>query len=81
MEKGVFLGVPVQVLNLDLIVQAIKEEGLDYVYEALERLFLSEPFVVINSEGKVVFMPGEEEEIFSFLELVNKKFNSNSEEV
>ena len=64
MERGVFLGVPVQVLSLDLIVQAIKEDGLDNVYLALERLFLSEPFVVINSEGVVVFIPTEEEEIF-----------------
>jgi len=77
--RGEFLGYDVQVLSLDGIVQAIREYGLDNVYEVLERLFLSEPFVVINRDGKVIFFPSEEQEIYDFLELVNKKFNGNEE--
>ena len=77
--RGEFLGYDVQVLSLDGIVQAIREHGLDNVYEVLERLFLSEPFVVINRDGKVIFFPSEEQEIYDFLELVNKKFNGNEE--
>jgi hypothetical protein len=77
--RGEFLGYDVQVLSLDGIVQAIREYGLDNVYEVLERLFLSEPFVVINRDGKVIFFPSEEQEIYDFLELVNEKFNGNEE--
>ena len=77
--RGEFLGYDVQVLSLDGIVQAIREYGLDNVYEVLERLFLSEPFVVINRNGKVIFFPSEEQEIYDFLELVNEKFNGNEE--
>ncbi len=74
MRRGFYLGLPVKVLSLRDIVQALKEEGLDNVYLALEKLLYTEPFVVINAEGRVVFAPFEEEEIFSFLELVSKKF-------
>jgi len=77
--RGEFLGYDVQVLSLDGIVQAIREYGLDNVYEVLERLFLSEPFVVINRDGKVIFFPSEEQEIYDFLEFVNEKFNGNEE--
>jgi hypothetical protein len=79
MKKGRFLGMPVQILDLSLIVQAIKEDGLDYVYEVLERLLLTEPFVVINRDGRVVFFPMDTEEIWDFLELVDKKFNTTEE--
>ncbi len=81
MRRGVYLGLPVQVLSLRDIVQALKEEGLDNVYLALERLLYTEPFVVINADGGVVFAPFEEEEIFSFLELLNEKFLTFEEEV
>ncbi len=75
MRRGFYLGLPVQVLNLSDIVQALKEKDLDTVYLALEKLLYTEQFVVVNAEGRVVFAPFEEEEIFSFLELVNRKFN------
>ncbi len=81
MRRGFYLGLPVQVLSLRDIVQALKEEGVDNVYLTLERLFHTEPFVVINAEGRVVFAPFEEEEIFSFLELISKKFLTFEEEV
>ncbi len=81
MARGIYLGLPVQVVSLRDIVQALKEEGLEKVYLVLERLFHTEPFVVVNAEGRVVFAPFEEEEIFSFLELVSKKFLTFDEEV
>jgi hypothetical protein len=80
MRRALYLGIPVLVLNLKEIVQALREEGLDTVYEKLEELFFTGPFVVINREGKVIFFPYETEEIFTFLEVIDRKFN-NEEEV
>ncbi len=63
-------------ISIDLLIQILKEEGLENVYLALERLFYTEPLVFIDSSGKAVFVPYEEEEIHAFLELLNEKVNS-----
>jgi hypothetical protein len=79
MRKGYFLGIQVKIIDLNAIVQAIKENGLDYVYEVLERLFLTENFVIINKDGKVVLFPFDLQEISDFLELIDRKFNTTEE--
>jgi hypothetical protein len=78
--KGLFLGIPVQVLDLATIVQCLEEYEFDEVYLELVRLFITEPFVVINSDRKVIFFPEDEEEIYDFLEMIYEKFNFNNEE-
>jgi hypothetical protein len=74
MKRGMFLGIPVVVLSLDMLIQAIREKGLDGTYEALEKLFLTEQFVVVDKENKVIFTPFEAEDIYNFLERVEKNF-------
>jgi len=62
-----------KLISVELLVQAIREQGLDAVYEKLEALFYTEPLVIINSDGKVVFAPYEPLDIWDYLEMLNDK--------
>ncbi len=60
-------------ISVELLIQAIKEQGLDPVYLALERLFMEEPIIFINSNGDVVFTPYEPLELWDYLEELEAK--------
>ena len=54
-------------VSLELLIQALNEYGLDHTYQALERLFLEEPLIVIDKEGHVRSF-FDKEEMFEYLE-------------
>jgi len=62
-----------KLISVELLVQAIREQGLDAVYEKLEALFYTEPLAFINSDGGVVFRPYDPEELYEYLEILNEK--------
>jgi hypothetical protein len=83
MKRGLFLGWPVVIIPLYEVVKALESEGLDGIYEKLERLFFTEQFVIVNRDNKVVFAPLDCEEIYDFLEFVYEKLvkDNKDEEV
>jgi hypothetical protein len=62
-----------RLISYEVLIQALKEQGLDTTYAILERLFMEEPLIVINKEGKAIFSPLDEEELWHYLELLNDK--------
>ncbi len=57
-----------RIISVDLLIQAVREQGIDPVYLALERLFYEEPIVFVDSDGKAVFTPYDALEIWDYLE-------------
>ncbi len=57
-----------RLISFEALIQALRERSLDDVYLALERLFMEEPIVFINSNGDVVFTPYEPLELWDYLE-------------
>jgi len=62
-----------RVVSVEVLIQALQERGLDEVYVILERLFMEEPLVVINSDGEAVFSPFDELELWGYLEVLFNK--------
>lgn len=57
-----------RLISFELILQALKEQGLYETYLVLERLFQEEPLVVVNQEGDAIISFFDEEEMFCYLE-------------
>jgi hypothetical protein len=57
-----------KLISFEMLIRTLQERGLDYTYEALERLFYEEPLIIINKEGKAVKVFFEPEEIWDYLE-------------
>jgi hypothetical protein len=57
-----------KLISFEMLIRTLQERGLDYTYEALERLFYEEPLIIINKEGKAVKAFFEPEEIWDYLE-------------
>ncbi len=55
-------------INFDLLVLALKEKGIDDVYEKLEKLFLEDAIAIIDRCGSIVFTPFDSEDIYTYLE-------------
>jgi hypothetical protein len=62
-----------RLISFEVLLEALKEQGLDPVYEALERLFYEEPVVFINKDGDAVFVPFDVLEIRDYLEKLNEE--------
>jgi len=60
---------------VDLLLDVVKEQGIDPVYAVLERLYLEEPLVFVNADGEAVFVPYDPMEIWDFLEALQEKLN------
>jgi hypothetical protein len=57
----------------ELLLEAVKERGVDEIYEKLERLLYEEPLIIVNMDGDVVFRPFEPIELYEFLEIIKEK--------
>ena len=57
-----------RLINLETLIRALQEQGVDALYEKLEAVFYTEPIVFIDNDGNVVFMPFDTEEIWDYLE-------------
>ncbi len=55
-------------VSVELLIHALRERSLDDVYAVLERVFLEEPLMFINSNGDIVFTPYDLLEIWDYLE-------------
>jgi hypothetical protein len=62
-----------RVISFELLLRAVKEHGIDKVYTVLEHAFLTEPVIVINNDGKVVFKPCSTEELWDYLESLEQE--------
>ncbi len=60
-------------ISVEVLIQVLKEKDLDTVYLALERLFMEEPLVFVNSDGEAVFTPYDPFEIWDYLEELQVK--------
>ena len=69
-----------RMIHIDQLLEVIKEYGIDPVYATLEKMFIEEPLVIVDREGKVLFIPFEEGEIWDFLEMLLDKVNTNTNE-
>lgn len=67
-------------ISLEELIQALQEQGLDHTYQALERLFLEEPLIVIDKEGHVIRSFFDEEEMFEYLENLHNTMMDVEEE-
>jgi len=56
-----------KLISYDDIIEAIKTDGIDAVYEKLLDLFYTEPFIVVGDSMK--YSPWDEEELYRFLEI------------
>ena len=59
-----------KLISFDVLLQALKERGLDDTYLVLERLFFEESIVIVDKEGNVLKTFFDEEEIFEYLESI-----------
>jgi hypothetical protein len=62
-----------RLISLELLVQTLREHSIDDVYAVLERLFLQEPIVIIDRDGKEIRTFYDEMEIYDYLEMLQEK--------
>ncbi len=62
-----------RLISFEALIEALREQGLDPVYSALERLFYEEPLIIINKEGEAVKAFFEPLEIWDYLEELQAK--------
>jgi hypothetical protein len=57
-----------KLVSIELLMQVVRERGVDEIYEILEKVFYAEPLVVIDKDGKAIFTPYDAEELYDYLE-------------
>jgi hypothetical protein len=62
-----------RLIGYEVLISAVQEHGVDAVYEVLEKLFMEEPIVIIDANGKAVFTPFDFEDLWDYLELLQEK--------
>ena len=68
-----------KLISLEVLLQAIHENGLDETYLVLERLFFEEPIAIIDREGEVLRTFFDEYEIFDYLENIQDTIDTVKE--
>ncbi len=57
-----------RLISVEVLMQVLKEQDLDNVYALLERHYMEEPLVFINSNGEAIFTPYDPLELWDYLE-------------
>ncbi len=55
-------------VSIELLMQAVRERGVDEIYEILEKVFYAETLIIVDKDGKAIFTPFDAEELYDYLE-------------
>jgi hypothetical protein len=68
-------------ISFELLMEALKEQGLDAVYEKLYELFYEAPLYITDRYGAVVYIPYDALDLWDYLEALYDNINNIDKEV